>query len=107
MDLHHRDTLVAEYQKVLTQTMSKLGCKTIAPTLDVLHETIKQRHLFTVGMSCMALPVILVDSKEAPDLSELLEKADDCVTSMYDSPKLRRILVRRLRLWDAEGLLQC
>ena len=87
--------------------MMRFGCKTKAPTQDIFQKTMKERLIYDLGYTCMSLPIIITDPNEAQDLEELLEKSDDYVTPIYNTSKLRNIMIRRLRVWDVEGLLDC
>ncbi|OXU23988.1 hypothetical protein TSAR_016853 [Trichomalopsis sarcophagae] len=104
--LAHEDTLLHEYLRVLSSTMSEVGCKTPPPTMAELKRMLRERALYGMVASFAILPVLLVDKSEAKDLGEIMGAEGDA----YDNPaykgKLyRQTMVRRLPKFDEMGLL--
>ncbi|XP_011063493.1 PREDICTED: uncharacterized protein LOC105151471 [Acromyrmex echinatior] len=102
-----RDILLNEYLSTLSMTMKQLNCKTQPPTMKELKAALRRKASYGMMTSFTALQFMLCHKAEAKDLDEMLG------TGAYINPGLKnenykKILIRRLPLYDDWGLLdQC
>ena len=102
----NRDRLLDEYLKCLSSTMSRLGCRTAAPSRAEL-EAAMQKYAIVGMIACFAvLPMMLVDKSEVKDLGEIFgEEEGQFSNPAYAGKSYRRIMVKRLPKFDEMGLL--
>ncbi|XP_018311689.1 uncharacterized protein [Mycetomoellerius zeteki] len=101
---YKKDVLLSEYLDTLTTTMKQLNCKTQPPTMKQLKATLKRRASYGMITSFVILPFMLCCKTEAKDLDELFG------TGTFMNPGLKsesykKILIKRLPLYDEWGLL--
>ncbi|XP_012064009.1 PREDICTED: uncharacterized protein LOC105627334, partial [Atta cephalotes] len=99
-----RDILLNEYLGTLSMTMKQLNCKTQPPTMKELKAVLKRKASYGMMTSFTTLQFMLCHKTEAKDLDEMLG------TGTYVNPGLKsenykKILIRRLPLYDEWGLL--
>lgn len=104
VDVHHREDLLVEYLNTLTKTMSRLCCETKPPTMEALEKSLKDYEIYAVMSSCLFLPVVRLEKKEVVDLNEMIA-TDDFSNPTYKGEAYRKIMLRRLPVWIASGLL--
>lgn len=103
--LNHMDALLADYLHTLTSTMKQLKCKTPPPTMDDIKKCMKERAIYGLISSVTVLPVLLVDKSEAKDIDELLPKDGEYDNPGYRSPLYRKVMTKRIPMFDEMGLL--
>lgn len=103
--VHHWGALLQEYLDTLTKTMTRLGCKTKAPSMAALEKSLKEREFYGVISACTILPLMLVDKSEAKSLDEIMGEDGEYENPGYKGPLYRKTMLRRLPDWNARGLL--
>ena len=63
-----------EYYKTLHSTLTLLGHAELCPSLQKLHEQLEKLGRFAVVMSFTALPFILADTNNVPELENVMMK---------------------------------
>ncbi|KYM76310.1 hypothetical protein ALC53_13337 [Atta colombica] len=101
---YKRDVLLNEYLDTLTTTMKLLNCKTQPPTMKELKATLKRRASFGMITSFVILPFMLCSKAEAKDLDEILSTGT-YINAGLKSESYKKILIKRLPLYDEWGLL--
>ncbi|XP_043283581.1 uncharacterized protein [Venturia canescens] len=103
--INHFDTLVAEYSKMLTSTMLKIKCKRKPPSLDSIRQCMKEREFLAVLDSIVCIPFTLVDESEVVSLSDLVKTDRKLSSPGIKDKRFRRLITKRLKDWNARGLL--
>lgn len=103
---NQQNVFLEEYHKMLSLTMINVGCKTRPPTFEELQKSMKERAILGAITSFTVLPVALVDKSDVKDADEMWTADGE----LLDNPGLksetfRKIMNRRLPLFDADGLL--
>ncbi|XP_018341123.1 PREDICTED: uncharacterized protein LOC108747813 [Trachymyrmex septentrionalis] len=101
---HKTDILLNEYLHTLSTTMKQLNCKTQPPTMKELKASIKRKASFGMLVSFIILPLLLCCKSEAKDFNEILG-GTTFMHSGLKSESLKKILIKRLPLYDEWGLL--
>lgn len=103
--MNHKDALLDDYLHTLASTMKQLKCKTPPPTKDDIKRCMKERAIYGLISSVTVLPVLLVDKSEAKDIDELLPKNGEYDNPGYRSPLYRKVMVKRIPMFEEMGLL--
>lgn len=85
--------------------MARAGCRTIAPTLDELKETMKKRHASAMVASFVILPNLVADKTECRSISEMISPDGNFINPTYKGKLFRKIMCRRLPIYEKMGLL--
>lgn len=110
-----KDQILSRYLEKLKSIMSRLGCKTQPPTMEALKKSMDERILYGMIASITVLPLMLIDSKDASDLEELMNRKGDNnaegeialgTNAQIKNPLFRKVLHRRMPIYDAKGLLE-
>jgi len=101
---YKRDVLLNKYLDTLTKTLKLLNCKTQPPTMKELKATLKRRASFGMITSFVILPFMLCSKAEAKDLDEILSTGS-YINAGLKSESYKKILIKRLPLYDEWGLL--
>ncbi|XP_011633621.1 uncharacterized protein LOC105424846 [Pogonomyrmex barbatus] len=102
---NHKQVLLDEYLKTLSATMKQLDCKTQPPTMEELKTTLKQRASYGMIASFTVLPMVLCCKSEAKNIDEIMSKDGTFVNPGYKSESYRKLIMKRLPLYDEWGLL--
>ncbi|XP_069690958.1 uncharacterized protein [Periplaneta americana] len=95
-----RHVLIQEYYNSLTDTLTKLGYKHLQPTMSQLEKQLNKRGLHAVMTSTTALPIIIVDKINAPDINELINKGNKIhLSEAYNSAMKKFLPVFEERGW--------
>lgn len=108
-----KDQLLSRYLEKLKSVMSRLGCKTQPPTLAALKKSMEERDLYGMVASFTIWPLMLIDSKDANDLDEMMNRKNDKPDEValgtniqIQNPIFRKALLKRMPIYDAKGLLE-
>ncbi|XP_018404984.1 PREDICTED: uncharacterized protein LOC108781509 [Cyphomyrmex costatus] len=96
------DILLNEYLSTLSTTMKQLNCKTQPPTMKELKVALKRIASFEMLTSFTILPFILCPKTDATDLNEVLNTG---ISPGLKSENCKKILMKRLPLYDELGFL--
>ncbi|XP_032671235.1 uncharacterized protein LOC116844152 isoform X2 [Odontomachus brunneus] len=102
---NNKDVMLAEYLNTLTSTMKQLGCKTQPPTMQKLKDSLKEKAAYGMLASFTVLPIVICDKDKVKDIDEIMLE-----DGTYENPGLqgklfRKIMTKRLPLFDEMGLL--
>ena len=101
---HKTDILLNEYLYTLSTTMKQLNCKTQPPTMKELKASIKRKVSYEMVISFIILPLLMCCKSEAKDFDEIL-CSDTYMNPGLKSESLKKILIKKLPLYDEWGLL--
>ena len=99
LDQHH--TLVQEYYKSVTETLSALGYRGLQPTLAELQRQLHKRGPYAVLMCCAILPVFLLDRNNISEPDNILKK--EAVFQLSEQYKV--IMKKLLPIFEEKGWL--
>ncbi|XP_076679145.1 uncharacterized protein LOC143374695 [Andrena cerasifolii] len=99
------DELLKEYHRTLSSTMKQLSCKTAPPSVQEIKQYMKEREICAMIFSITVLPIILLDKSEAKDIDELLSIDGTHDNPGFRNPVYKKIMVKRLRKYAENGLL--
>ncbi|XP_069690955.1 uncharacterized protein [Periplaneta americana] len=97
IDKHH--VLLQEYYNSLTDTLTKLGCKHLQPTMGQLEKQLEKRGLHGVLTVTTVLPIILVDKSNVPDINKVISNESD----IHLSEALNSALKKFLPVFEEKG----
>lgn len=83
--------------------MKEIGCKTVAPSAKEFEKCMNQRRMLAVIFSITILPVVKVDKSKHMTFDEMLNE-DGANHDMYKNPLYRKVMCRRLPIFDKFGL---
>jgi hypothetical protein len=84
--LDKHSVLVEEYHNTLQSTFTLLGHADLCPSLQQLHRQLDKLGRFAVVTACTALPFVLADQHNAPDMGKMMEEWQ----SVYFSEKMKK-----------------
>jgi len=84
--------------------MKQLNCETQPPTKDELKATLKRRAAYGMIVSFTVLPVVLCCKSEAKDINEIMS-TDNFINPGFKSENFKKLIIKRLPLYDEWGLL--
>ena len=93
--------LVEEYYNTLHSTLTLLGYADLCPSLQQLHKQLDKLGRFAALIACTALPWILVDQTNIPDM----EKISKEVQSVHFSERYKDAIKTLLPLFEQKGWL--
>lgn len=99
LDQHH--TLVQEYYKSVTETLSALGYRGLQPTLAELQRQLHKRGPYAVVMCCALLPVFLLDRNNISEPNNILKKE----AVFHLSEEYKDIMKKLLPIFEEKGWL--
>ncbi|XP_011705747.1 PREDICTED: uncharacterized protein LOC105460949 [Wasmannia auropunctata] len=99
-----KDVLLNEYFNTLLTTMKQLNCKTQPPTMEELKNTMKRKASYEMISSFTVLPMMLCPKTEAKDLDEIMNTGT-WVNPGLKSENFKKIMIKRIQLYDEWGLL--
>jgi len=99
LDQHH--TLVQEYYKSLTETLSALGYRGLQPTLSELQSHLHNRGPYAVLFSCAILPIFLADRNIVTEEKNFLK--NEGIFNM--SEEYKEIMKKLLPIFEEKGWL--
>ena len=82
--------------------MKQLNCKTQPPTMKDLKDILKRRASYGMIIFFTILPFMLCCRTEANDMDELLSTG---INSGFKSESYKKLMIKRLPLYDEWGLL--
>ncbi|PSN36161.1 hypothetical protein C0J52_17002 [Blattella germanica] len=95
----HRDKLIIEYHKTLSETLSQLGYKGSKPTLQTINEELENRSLFAVVISIVMRIIALPDKANTPNLDQMV--AEEGTVFLSDRFKTAiKILLPLFEKWE-------
>ncbi|EZA51972.1 hypothetical protein DMN91_007662 [Ooceraea biroi] len=101
----NKDILLKEYHNTLSKTMKQLNCKTQPPTMEQLMNVMKKRERYGMISSFTVLPLMLSSKNEAKDIDEIMSKDGSYENPGYKSEAYRKIITKRIIMYDKMGLL--
>jgi len=99
--LEKHSVLVEEYYNTLHSTLTLLGYADLCPSLQQLHKQLEKMGRFAALIACTALPWILVDQTNIPDM----EKISKEVQSVHFSERYKDAIKTLLPLFEQKGWL--
>lgn len=102
---NNKDALLDEYLNTLSSTMKQLGCKTQPPTMEKLRKSLKERAAYGMIASITVLPLVICDKSKVKDFDEIMSSDGGFENPGYQSKLYRKIMMKRLPIYDEMGLL--
>jgi len=99
--LEKHSVLVEEYYNTLHSTLTLLGYADLCPSLQQLHKQLDKFGRFAALIACTALPFILVDQTNIPDLEKISKEGQ----SVHFSEKYKDAMKTLLPLFEQKGWL--
>ncbi|KAJ4016116.1 Ecdysteroid Kinase 4 [Neodiprion lecontei] len=103
--MQHREFITREYLVTLTDIMAKLECSTKPPSFDDMQDILRKNAFYEVIASFTILPLVLIDKSEAKCIDEILYSDEKFENPAYQGESYRKVMTRRLPLYDSTGLL--
>lgn len=101
----HRELLIREYHDSLISTMAKIKCRSKAPSLESLHNSLRTRAFFEFYPSAVTLAHTFVDADNAKSADETVSGLDKDGLPGHQNKHYRNIMLRVLPFFDSIGLL--
>ena len=99
--LDKHSVLVEDYYNTLHSTLTLLGYADLCPSLQQLHKQLDKFGRFAALIACTALPFILVDQTNIPDLEKISKEGQ----SVHFSEKYKDAMKTLLPLFEQKGWL--
>jgi len=93
--------LVEEYYNTLHSTLTLLGYADLCPSLQQLHKQLDKLGRFAALIACTALPFILVDQTNIPDMEKISKEGQ----SVHFSERYKDAIKTLLPLFEQKGWL--
>ncbi|KAG8035191.1 hypothetical protein G9C98_001681 [Cotesia typhae] len=101
---NHRNSLIEGYVKTLSETMTRIGCKTKAPGIEYFKKILADKAIIGFVIACAGLPILKLDKSKAQGLEEMMSNKEDFHLMAYNNEAYRKVIVPRLHEWDSQGL---
>ncbi|KAH0552122.1 hypothetical protein KQX54_005963 [Cotesia glomerata] len=101
---NHRSSLIKGYVKTLSETMTRIGCKTKAPSIEYFKKILADKAIIGFVIACSGLPILKLDKSKAQGLEEMMNNKEDFHLMAYNNEAYRKVIVPRLHEWDSQGL---
>jgi hypothetical protein len=101
--LDKHSVLVEEYHNTLQSTFTLLGHAELCPSLQQLHRQLDKLGRFAVLIACTALPFVLADRHNAPDMEKMMKEGQ----SVHFSEKIKNAIKTILPSFEQKGWLDC
>jgi len=85
--------------------MQQLNCKTQPPAMEELKTTLKQRARYGMIAAFTVLPLVLCHKDEVKDLDEMMGTEGSFNNLAYKNEAYRKVMTKRIPLYDKLGLL--
>ncbi|XP_020283258.1 uncharacterized protein LOC109854513 [Pseudomyrmex gracilis] len=102
---NHKSVLLNEYCNTLASTMKQLNCKTRPPTMEELKTSLKRRAAYGMIAAFTVLPLMLIEKDNVKDLDEIMGKDGSVENPAYKNEAYRKVITKRIPLYDEWGLL--
>lgn len=101
---NHINSLIEGYVKTLSETMTRIGCKTKAPGIEYFKKILADKAIIGFVIACSGLPILKLDKSKAQGLDEMMSNKEDFHLMAYNNEAYRKVIVPRLHKWDSQGL---
>lgn len=102
---NNKDVLLDEYLNTLSSIMKQLGCKTQPPTMEKLKDSLKERAAYGMIASFTVLPIVICEKSAVKDIDEIMSKDGSFENPGYKGKLYRKIMTKRIPIYDEMGLL--
>ena len=99
--LQKHSVLLEQYYNTLHSTLTSLGHADLCPSLQQFHKQLDKLGRFAAVVACSALPYVLVDQTNPPDIEKIVKEEQ----SIHFSERFKDAIKTLLPLFEQKGWL--